>query len=154
MSQNLPNMLQDTISKIREMMSVNDVVGEPIVVGDVTIIPISKVSVGFGGGGADNAKAANKDAFGGGMGCGNLCGALAGSMAALGKVFLAEDEMYKPEFKDVCAGFVAKFNEKWGTTLCAPIKEVNATDPRTRCSLTVLETGNMLQEYIDNLMKK
>ena len=70
MSQNLPNMLQDTISKIREMMSVNDEVGEPIVVGDVTIIPISKVSVGFGGGGADNAKAANKDAFGGGMGGG------------------------------------------------------------------------------------
>ena len=92
-------------------------------------------------------------AFGGGMGCGNLCGALAGSMAALGKVFLAEDEMYKPEFKDVCAGFVAKFNEKWGTTLCAPIKEVNATDPRTRCSLTVLETGNLLQEYIDELKK-
>ena len=70
MSQNLPNMLQDTISKIREMMSVNDVVGEPSVVGDVTIVPISKVSVGFGGGGADNAKAANKDAFGGGMGGG------------------------------------------------------------------------------------
>ena len=70
MSQNLPNMLQDTISRIREMMSVNDVVGEPIVVGDVTIIPISKVSVGFGGGGADNAKSANKDAFGGGMGGG------------------------------------------------------------------------------------
>ena len=70
MSQNLPNMLQDTISKIRDMMSVNDVVGEPIVVGDVSIIPISKVSVGFGGGGADNAKAANKDAFGGGMGGG------------------------------------------------------------------------------------
>ena len=70
MSQNLPNMLQDTISKIREMMSVNDVVGEPIVVGDVTIIPVSKVSVGFGGGGADNAKATTKDAFGGGMGGG------------------------------------------------------------------------------------
>ena len=70
MSQNLPNMLTDTISKIREMMSVNDVVGDPIQVGDVTILPISKVSVGFGGGGADNAKAANKDAFGGGMGGG------------------------------------------------------------------------------------
>ena len=70
MSQNLPNMLSDTISKIREMMSVNDVVGDPIQVGDVTILPISKVSVGFGGGGADNAKAANKDAFGGGMGGG------------------------------------------------------------------------------------
>ena len=70
MSQNLPNMLSDTISKIREMMSVNDVVGEPIIVGGVTIIPVSKISVGFGGGGADNAKAANKDAFGGGMGGG------------------------------------------------------------------------------------
>ena len=92
-------------------------------------------------------------AFGGGMGCGNLCGALAGSMAALGKVFLKEDEMYNPEFKDVCAGFVAKFEEKWGTTLCNPIKDVNVTDPALRCSITVLENGNMLQEYIDGLKK-
>ena len=38
MSQNLPNMLQDTISKIREMVDVNNVIGDPIVVGDVTII--------------------------------------------------------------------------------------------------------------------
>ena len=93
-------------------------------------------------------------AFGGGMGCGNLCGALAGAMAALGKVYLAEDEMYNPEFKDVCAGFVAKFTEKWGTTLCNPIKEKNVTDPQLRCSITVLETGNFLQEYIDSIMKK
>ena len=50
MSQNLPNMLQDTISKIREMVDVNNVIGEPITVGDVSIIPVSKVSVGFGGG--------------------------------------------------------------------------------------------------------
>ena len=33
MSQNLPNMLQDTISKIREMVDVNNVIGEPITVG-------------------------------------------------------------------------------------------------------------------------
>ena len=92
-------------------------------------------------------------AFGGGMGCGNLCGALAGSMAALGKVYLPEGVMYSPEFKDVCAGFVTAFTEKWGTTLCAPIKEVNVT-PEEKCGKTVLETGNMLQEYIDNLMKK
>lgn len=92
-------------------------------------------------------------AFGGGMGCGNLCGALAGAMAALGKVYLPEGEMYKPQFKDVCSGFVTAFTEKWGTTLCAPIKEANVT-PEARCSKTVLETGNMLQEYIDNLIKK
>ena len=71
MRQNLPNMLQDTISKIREMVDVNNVIGEPIVVGDVTIVPVSKVSVGFGGGGADYAKnAASGEPFGGGVGGG------------------------------------------------------------------------------------
>ena len=54
MSQNVPNMLQSTIAKIREMVDVNSVVGEPITTPDgVTIIPVSKVSVGFGGGGSD-----------------------------------------------------------------------------------------------------
>ena len=73
MSQNLPNMLQDTISKIREMVDVNNVIGEPIVVGDVTIVPVSKVSVGFGGGGSDfvSKNPTKQDApFGGGVGGG------------------------------------------------------------------------------------
>ena len=73
MSQNLPNMLQDTISKIREMVDVNNVIGEPISVGDVTIIPVSKVSVGFGGGGSDFASknpAKQDTPFGGGVGGG------------------------------------------------------------------------------------
>ena len=73
MSQNLPNMLSDTISRIREMVDVNSVVGQPIVTADgVTIIPVSKISVGFGGGGSDYAKApAGKDMpFGGGVGGG------------------------------------------------------------------------------------
>ena len=73
MSQNLPNMLQDTISKIREMVDVNNVIGEPISVGDVTIIPVSKVSVGFGGGGSDFASknpAKQENPFGGGVGGG------------------------------------------------------------------------------------
>ncbi len=54
MSQNLPNMLDKTIEKIREMVSVNSVIGDPITTPDgVTIIPVSKVSVGVGGGGSD-----------------------------------------------------------------------------------------------------
>ncbi|MBQ6997887.1 MAG: GerW family sporulation protein [Oscillospiraceae bacterium] len=54
MSQTLPNMLENTIAKIREMVDVNSVIGEPITTADgVTIIPVSKVSVGFGGGGSD-----------------------------------------------------------------------------------------------------
>ena len=72
MSQNLPNMLQDTISKIREMVDVNNVIGDPITTPDgVTIIPVSKVSVGFGGGGSDfTNKSGGENPFGGGVGGG------------------------------------------------------------------------------------
>ena len=73
MSQKLPNMLDSTIAKIREMVDVNSVVGDPITTPDgVTIIPISKVSVGFGGGGSDFAsKNPNQEnPFGGGVGAG------------------------------------------------------------------------------------
>ena len=73
MSQNLPNMLENTIAKIKEMISVNDVIGDPITVDGVTIIPISKVSVGLGGGGSDFvSKNVNKqdNPFGGGIGAG------------------------------------------------------------------------------------
>ena len=74
MSNSLPNMLENTIAKIRDMVDVNSVVGEPITTPDgVTIIPVSKVSVGFGGGGSDFvSKNANKqeNPFGGGAGGG------------------------------------------------------------------------------------
>jgi len=73
MSQTLPNMLENTIAKIREMVDVNSVVGTPITTADgTTIIPVSKVSVGFGGGGSDFAKKGNGSdvPFGGGAGGG------------------------------------------------------------------------------------
>jgi sporulation protein YtfJ len=74
MSQNVPNMLENTIAKIREMVDVNSVIGTPITTPDgVTIIPVSKVSVGFGGGGSDFvSKNANhhENPFGGGAGGG------------------------------------------------------------------------------------
>ena len=74
MSKTLPSMLEATIAKIREMVDVNSVIGDPIVTHDgVTIIPVSKVSVGFGGGGSDFvSKNVNKqeNPFGGGAGGG------------------------------------------------------------------------------------
>ena len=74
MSNSLPNMLENTIAKIREMVDVNSVIGDPITTADgVTIIPVSKVSVGFGGGGSDFvSKNANhqENPFGGGAGGG------------------------------------------------------------------------------------
>ena len=74
MSKSLPNMLEGTIAKIKEMVDVNSVIGEPITTPDgMTIIPVSKVSVGFGGGGSDFvSKNLNKqeNPFGGGAGGG------------------------------------------------------------------------------------
>lgn len=72
MSQKLPNMLESTIQKIREMVDVNSVIGEPITTPDgVTIIPVSRVSVGFGGGGSDFVnKRGGENPFGGGVGGG------------------------------------------------------------------------------------
>ena len=73
MSHKLPNMLDSTIAKIREMVDVNSVIGEPITADGVTIIPVSKVSVGFAGGGSDftTKNSADKDTpFGGGAGAG------------------------------------------------------------------------------------
>ena len=71
MSQKLPNMLDNTIQKIREMVDVNSVIGQPITTPDgVTIIPVSKISVGFGGGGSDFASKNTENPFGGGVGGG------------------------------------------------------------------------------------
>ena len=74
MSQNASNMLESTIAKIREMVDVNSVIGEPITAEGITIIPVSKVSVGFGGGGSDyvskNANNLDNHPFGGGAGGG------------------------------------------------------------------------------------
>jgi len=75
MSHPLPDMMQATMEKIRQMVDVNTVIGDPISTPDgVTIIPVSKVSFGFGGGGSDfNTKSqpqGSPNPFGGGAGAG------------------------------------------------------------------------------------
>ncbi|MGI5928043.1 GerW family sporulation protein [Pseudoflavonifractor sp.] len=68
------DLMSTTMQKIREMVDVNTIVGKPIVAGDVTIIPVSKVSFGFASGGSDfttkNQKPEADNSFGGGSGAG------------------------------------------------------------------------------------
>ena len=62
-----------TMEKIKEMVDVNTVIGDPITVADGTvIIPVSKVTYGFASGGSDfpNKKAEKENLFGGGSGAG------------------------------------------------------------------------------------
>ena len=63
----IPNLMDVTMEKIRDMVDVETIIGDPITVGtDVTIIPISKVSYGFASGGSDLPAKVPKDLFGGG----------------------------------------------------------------------------------------
>lgn len=63
-----------TMDRIKEMIDVNTIVGEPIRTPEgITIIPVSKVSVGFASGGSDfvpKNQTAGKPPFGGGSGAG------------------------------------------------------------------------------------
>ena len=66
----LNDLMRATMEKIHEMVDTNTIVGQPITTPDgVTLIPISKVSFGFGSGGADYGKVQPKD-FGGAAGAG------------------------------------------------------------------------------------
>ena len=66
------SLMDTTMEKIKEMIDVNTIIGEPITSPDGTlIIPVSKVSYGFAAGGSDlPTKKENKDCYGGGSGAG------------------------------------------------------------------------------------
>ncbi|MGN8897394.1 GerW family sporulation protein [Flavonifractor sp. HCP28S3_F3] len=68
------DLMTTTMQKIREIADVNTIIGQPINAGEVTIIPISKLTVGFASGGSDfvskNQKPEGDNSFGGGSGAG------------------------------------------------------------------------------------
>lgn len=66
-------LMATTMEQIKAMAEANTIVGEPIhTEGGVTLIPVSKISVGFASGGTDfsGKNAPSKDNFGGGAGAG------------------------------------------------------------------------------------
>lgn len=69
----LGDFARTTLDSVRSMLDANTVVGDPINANGVTIIPISKISVGYASGGLDYAKKSsqsNPNNFGGGGGTG------------------------------------------------------------------------------------
>lgn len=61
-------LMQNTMESVKNILKVDTVVGDPIVTPDgITLVPISKISVGFGGGGVEfNSKKAGEHPYGGG----------------------------------------------------------------------------------------
>ena len=68
---NLEGLLNCSLEKLKGLVDVNTIIGEPITAPDGTIIvPVSKVAFGYGSGGSDFGGDKPKDLFGGGSGAG------------------------------------------------------------------------------------
>ena len=62
-------LMQNTMESVKNMLKVDTVVGDPIYTPDgITLVPISRISVGFGGGGVEfsNKKSGETRPYGGG----------------------------------------------------------------------------------------
>ena len=71
MAEHLEGLMQTSMEKIRELVDVNTIIGDPVTSPDGTvIIPISKVSFGFVSGGSDIPSSVPKEVFAGGSGAG------------------------------------------------------------------------------------
>ena len=121
------DLMNTTMEKLREIAKVDTIIGQPIQAGAVTIIPISRLSVGFASGGSDftskNQKPEGDNAFGGGSGAGM-------SLSPVAFLIVKEDSVrlmpvappaantvdrvveLVPEVIDKVTGFVEKQQEK------------------------------------------
>lgn len=121
------DLMNTTMEKLREIAKVDTIIGQPIQAGEVTIIPISRLSVGFASGGSDftskNQKPEHDNAFGGGSGAGM-------SLSPVAFLIVKEDSVrlmpvappaantvdrvveLVPEVIDKVTGFVEKQQEK------------------------------------------
>ena len=69
--QSASGILGTSIEKIKDLVDVSTIIGEPIRISDtLQVIPVSKVTYGFASGGTDFPSKNNQELFGGGGGAG------------------------------------------------------------------------------------
>jgi len=68
---NIKGLMDSTMGNLRGMVDADTIIGSPLVVGDVTLFPVSKVAFGLASGGSDfPSKTTQSGLFGGGGGAG------------------------------------------------------------------------------------
>ncbi len=67
---NIKSIMDTTMDKLRAMVDANTIIGDPIVVDNITLLPVSKVSFGLATGGSDFPSKTQTGLFGGGGGAG------------------------------------------------------------------------------------
>lgn len=116
-------ILETTIEKVRNLVNVSTIIGEPIYLNDgITIIPVSKVTYGFASGGSDFPSKNNVQLFGGGGGAGVTINPVAFLIVKDGEVSLkhitsgdnAAERIVNlvPEMFDKVSGMVNKAKKK------------------------------------------
>ena len=116
-------MMSSVMKNIREMVDVDTIVGNPITTPDgTTIIPVSKVSFGFGSGGSDLPGKDPEKKFGGGGGAGVTIQPIAFLVESAGSVKMIQidnnitslDRVVNlvPELFDRLAGLIGKEKKK------------------------------------------
>ncbi len=143
MSENKVNDLMDvTLDKIKHMVDVNTIIGDPITTPDgTTVIPISRVSYGFASGGSDLPSRAQPAAglFAGGSGAGITIIPIAFLAVSHGNVRVIQIEPYMgpvdralekvPEMVDKISALFRKDKQEEVPAAQKPIEEKLAETP-------------------------
>ena len=114
--EDIENMVKTTLSQIEKVLSSKTVVGEPMIVGETTLIPLLSMGFGFGAGGGPKSEA-DKQAGGGTGG--------AGGMRPIAVIIIDKDGVRIEPIKSSIAaaieklgeqvpGVVEKIADKWG----------------------------------------
>ena len=67
-NQNIAETIRQALNEVRSMADSQTIIGDPISVGETTLIPVSKVSIGVGIGGGTYGKETSNNAGAGGTG--------------------------------------------------------------------------------------
>lgn len=71
MSENsIKGIMDTTMDKLHAMVEADTIIGTPVTVGNITLLPVSKVSFGLASGGSDFPSKTQNGLFGGGGGAG------------------------------------------------------------------------------------
>lgn len=71
MSENgVKNIMDSTMGNLRGMIDADTIIGSPLVAGEITLYPVSKVAYGLASGGSDFPSKTQSGLFGGGGGAG------------------------------------------------------------------------------------
>jgi uncharacterized spore protein YtfJ len=104
--EDIENMVKTTLSQIEKVLSSKTVVGEPITIGETTLIPLLSMGFGFGaaGGGKVDAKQPGEGVKGGTGG--------AGGMRPIAVIVIDKDGVRIEPIKSSVAAAIEKLGEK------------------------------------------